>query len=83
MAAARPVILAVDGVIREVVESAGCGVFVPPGDAQIMAQTISSMADDRAQCRKMGLAGRSYLEQNFSRTAIAGKLLELMKEMTK
>ena len=83
MAAARPVILAIDGVIREVVESAGCGVFVPPGDAQIMAQTISSMADDRGQCRKMGLAGRSYLEQNFSRTAIAGKLLELMKEMTK
>lgn len=82
MAAARPVVLAIDGVIRDVVESAGCGIFVPPGDAQIMAQTISSMADDRGQCRKMGLAGRNHLEKNFSRAAIAGKLLELMKEMT-
>jgi glycosyltransferase involved in cell wall biosynthesis len=82
MAAVRPVVLAIDGVIREVVESAGCGIFVPPGDAQLLAQTISSMADDRDQCRKMGLAGRNYLEKNFSRTAIAGKLLDLIKEMT-
>jgi glycosyltransferase involved in cell wall biosynthesis len=82
MAAARPVVLAIDGVIREVVESAGCGIFVPPGDAQKMAQTILSMSDDPDQCEKMGLAGRSYLEQEFNRTAIAGNLLELMKEMT-
>ena len=32
MAAGRPVVLAVDGVIRQLVEEAGAGVFVPPGD---------------------------------------------------
>ncbi len=83
MAAARPVVLAIDGVIREVVESAGCGIFVSPGDSDKLAEAIISLAEDRNQCRKMGLAGRSYLEQNFNRTAIAGKLLELMEEMTK
>ena len=31
MAAGRPVILAIDGVIREVVEKAEAGVFVPSG----------------------------------------------------
>jgi hypothetical protein len=31
----------------------------------------------------MGQAGRIYLEQNFSRTAIAGKLLELMENIVK
>ncbi len=83
MAAARPVVLAIDGVIREVVESAGCGIYVPPGDSMKLAAAIISLADDRDRCRKMGLAGRCYLEQKFSRTAIAGKLLELMEEMTK
>jgi glycosyltransferase involved in cell wall biosynthesis len=81
MAAARPIVLAIDGVIREVVESAGCGVFVPPGDAPIMALAISSMAEDRDHCRKMGLAGRNYLERNFSRAVIAGNLLKLMEGM--
>ncbi len=82
MAAARPVVLVIDGVIREVVESAGCGIFVPPGDSGKLAEAIISFAEDRDQCRKMGLAGRSYLEENFNRTAIAGKLLKLMKDMT-
>jgi glycosyltransferase involved in cell wall biosynthesis len=83
MAAARPVVLAIDGVIRDVVESAGCGIFVPPGDSSKLAAAIISLAEDRNRSQKMGQAGRIYLEQNFSRTAIAGKLLELMEEMTK
>jgi glycosyltransferase involved in cell wall biosynthesis len=81
MAAARPVVLAIDGVIREVVESASCGIFVPPGDSSKLAEAIGSLADDRAHSLEMGLAGRRYLEQNFSRTAIAGKLLVLMEGM--
>ena len=37
MAAGRPVILAIDGVIRQVVEQAEAGVFVSPGDASALA----------------------------------------------
>ena len=81
MAAARPVVLAVDGVIREVVESAGCGIFVPPGDSSKLAEAIAFLADDRVRSHEMGLAGRRYLEQKFNRTAIAGKLLMLMEGM--
>jgi glycosyltransferase involved in cell wall biosynthesis len=81
MAAARPVILAIDGVIREVVESAGCGIFVPPGDSSSLAKAVEVLANDRAGSQAMGLAGRSYLEQKFDRAAIAGKLLKLMTEM--
>ena len=33
----RPVVLAIEGVIREVVENADCGVFPRPGDAQDIA----------------------------------------------
>ena len=40
MCAGRPVVLAIDGVIREVVEAAGCGLFTPPGDPQSLAETI-------------------------------------------
>ncbi len=37
MAAGRPTILAIDGVIREVVEAALGGIFVPPGDDAALA----------------------------------------------
>lgn len=81
MAAARPVVLAIDGVIREVVEAAGCGIFVPPGDAAALARAIETLADDSERRREMGLKGRSYLEDHFSRAAIAGKFLNMLEKM--
>jgi glycosyltransferase involved in cell wall biosynthesis len=81
MAAGRPVILAIDGVIREVVESAGCGVFVPPGDPVGLAKAISVLAENRERSKVMGLAGRQYLEEHFSRAVIAGKLLDILESM--
>jgi len=83
MAAGRPVVLAIDGVIRQVVEAAGCGIFVPPGDAQALAQAIRALADDRPRARAMGLRGRHYLEQHFSRAVLAERLRHLIEEMSR
>jgi glycosyltransferase involved in cell wall biosynthesis len=81
MAAGRPVVLAIDGVIRQVVESAGAGIFVQPGDAQEMAKAILSMALEPQKAHQMGLAGRSYIEKHFSRAESAEKLALLLEEM--
>lgn len=81
MAAGRPVALAIDGVIREVVEAAGCGIFVQPGDPSALAEAIQRLAADKKKARKMGLNGRAYLEKHFSRAAIGEKLLRLLDEM--
>ena len=81
MAAGRPVVLAIDGVLREVVEAAGCGLFVEPGNAQAMADAICKLADDPVGSRAMGLKGREYLEQHFSREKIGEKLVEVLEGM--
>jgi glycosyltransferase involved in cell wall biosynthesis len=81
MAAGRPVVLAIDGVIRQVVESAGAGVFVQPGNAQEMAQAILSLAVEPNKAHQMGLAGRSYVEEHFSRAESAEKLAFLVEDM--
>ena len=74
MAAGRPVVLAIDGVIRQVVEAAHCGVFAQPGDPAALAQAIRQLAADKTASRRMGLAGRKYLEQHFSRSADGGEI---------
>jgi glycosyltransferase involved in cell wall biosynthesis len=81
MAAGRPVVLAIDGVIRQVVEAAGCGLFARPGDAAALAEAIGKLAADPEQGRRMGLAGRLYLEQHFSRERMAQKLVSLLEGM--
>jgi glycosyltransferase involved in cell wall biosynthesis len=81
MAAGRPVVLAIDGVIREVVEAAGCGIFAEPGNPSALADAIRALAADKAKARAIGLKGRTYLEEHFSRAAIGEKLLKLLNEM--
>jgi glycosyltransferase involved in cell wall biosynthesis len=81
MAAGRAVALAIDGVIREVVEAAAGGVFVPPGDPAALAETLADLADDPPRARAMGLNGRRYLEVHFDRAALAGELGELVEKM--
>jgi glycosyltransferase involved in cell wall biosynthesis len=83
MAAGRPVVLAIDGVIREVVEAAGCGIFAEPGNPSALADAIRTLAADKDKSRQMGLDGRKYLEENFSRAAIGEKLLGLLGELAK
>ncbi len=81
LAAGRPVVLAIDGVIREVVEQAGAGTFAQPGDPQALADVLLKMAADPAQARQMGLRGRAYLEAHFDRVKLAEELESLMLEM--
>jgi glycosyltransferase involved in cell wall biosynthesis len=81
MAAGRPVVLAIDGVIREVVETAGCGFFAQPGDPGALAGAIQALAADPSAGRRMGLAGRRHLEEHFSREKIGEQLVRLLEGM--
>ena len=81
MAAGRPVLLLIDGVIREVVEKADAGVFVPPGDAAGLAKAILALSSDPARAKVMGQNGRIYIEKYFNRAQIAQKFTQLVEEM--
>jgi glycosyltransferase involved in cell wall biosynthesis len=81
MCAGRPVVLAIDGVIREVVEAADGGIFAQPGDPQALAQAIRLLEGDPQRSREMGLNGRRYIEANFNRPLLAEKLAVIMEDM--
>jgi glycosyltransferase involved in cell wall biosynthesis len=83
MAAGRPVALAIDGVIREVVEAAECGIFAAPGSPSALAEAIRELASDAEKSRQMGLAGRQYLEDNFSREKMAETLVAVLEGLVK
>jgi glycosyltransferase involved in cell wall biosynthesis len=81
MAAGRPVLLAIDGAIRHVVEDAGCGYFVPPGDPQALAAAIRLLVDDPEGARSMGLRGRAYVEAHFDRGCLADELARIIEQI--
>jgi glycosyltransferase involved in cell wall biosynthesis len=81
MAAGRAVILAIDGVLREVIESAGAGVFVPPGNPAALAEAMRALADDPSRAQAMGRQGRQHVEAHFDRVALAAQLEQLVQEL--
>ncbi len=81
MAAGKPVILAIDGVIREVIEKANGGIPIHPGDPEGLSQAILQLADDPGLAQHMGYQARIYVKNHFDRPILASKLMELMLEM--
>ncbi len=81
MAAGRAVILAIDGVIREVVVSANAGIPIPPGDPQALSAAIQALASDPSKCARLGQNGRKTIEEKFSREELADKFTALLESM--
>jgi len=81
MAAGRPVILAIDGVIRDLVEGAQAGVFTQPGDPHEMADHIRDLALNPERCASMGQNGRALVQDHFDRRKLAQQLVDIMEEM--
>lgn len=67
MAAGRPTLLAVDGVIREVVEKSGGGLFVPPGEDRSLVEAILKLYHSPDLREQMGRSARKYVTENFDR----------------
>lgn len=81
MAAGRPTILAIDGVIRRVVEAANGGVFVPPGDDAALADAVLSLSQDGQRAKALGRAARAYVVEHFNRHQHAAQFLELVQRL--
>ncbi len=81
MAAGKPVLLAIDGVIRQVVEDAKCGVFVEPGNPNALATGIMTLYSDPFIAKKIGANGPEYLKNHFSRESIARQLESVLLKL--
>lgn len=81
MAAGRPILLAIDGVIREVVEAAQAGIYVPPGDPKALADALHYLADHPEERREMCRRGRLYVEEKFNRARQSRQFISLLEEV--
>lgn len=83
MAAGKPTVLAIDGVIRDVIEESGGGIFATPGDAGALARAIRTLYDDQALAAKMGQSAREYVRIHFRRETHAAQLEQLFLQTGK
>ena len=82
MAAGKPILLVIDGVIRKVVEEAQCGFFCQPGDPNDIAAGILKMKNmDRIELDTLGRNGLQYLQKHFDRQATVKIFSDMIEKL--
>jgi len=81
MACERPVVLGVDGHARRILERAGAGISVEPGDAEALAQALADLYKEPALRARLGENGRVFILKHYSRERKAREYLRILEDI--
>ncbi len=83
LAAGRPVIAAADteSDTARLVEAVGCGIVVPPGRPELLAEAIRSAYEGAWDLDAMGRRGREFAEQEADRTIAIERYRKVLHEL--
>lgn len=80
MGAGRPILGAVNGEAREILEQSGAAILCEPGNPESIAQGIMTALDNRDQLAEMGASGRRFVEEKYDRAVLAKRYEQLLTE---
>lgn len=75
MAAAKPVILGVEGEAKDMLLAAGAGLAVEPEDSRAIANAIVRLAESPTDAAAMGESGRVWFAEHLDRNRLADEML--------
>ena len=81
MSCARPVILAVEGQARSILEEAVGGIAIQPGNCEDLVAATLQLAANRDLAQELGQNGREYIVRKFSRRESAENYIRVLEEV--
>ena len=83
LAVGRPVIVAADAESEtaRIVEETGCGLVVPPGRPELLAEAIRAAHDGELELAEMGRRARAYAEAEADRAVAIGRYRDVLAEV--
>lgn len=83
MAAGKPILAAVTGKSREILEENRCGICVEPGNVDELSKAMVEFIDHYEKYRNFGENGRKYFIENFTMDIFMNRLYEQFEETIK
>ncbi len=81
MAAELPIVASAVGGIPEILDQGKCGVLVRPGDEEGFAQAVLSLIRNPQERRRLGMAARQFVENDYSLDRAVGRVQQMYCEM--
>lgn len=81
MACERPVIVAVDGEARRLMEEAEAGIFIEPENADALVSAVKRLAGNLEERRSMGMRARQYVASRLSRGSTARAYIAVLERI--
>ena len=78
-----PVLLAIDGISRNLIEDAVCGIYVEPENPQAIAKAIRNAMSYPEKLKEMGENGYNFALGNFDRSILAERYSSHMQSLLK
>lgn len=72
----KPVLMAIDGISRKLIEDAAAGLFVEPENPADLAQKVQVYMENPGLLHLHGMNGYDFVGQHFDRKILARRLLE-------
>jgi hypothetical protein len=82
LAAGRPIVGAVRGEARSILERSGGALLVDPEDGAAIASAVAALRADPALRERMGRAGQAFARAHYDRDALAERYLDLLARVT-
>jgi len=83
MSCAKPILLGIDGVARELVEDSGSGYYVDPENPKAFADKIRELKSNSRLMKDLGESGLVFVREHFSRESLAKKYVDELEKVVK
>jgi len=83
MSCKKPILMAIDGVSRELLEDAGAGSYVEPENTAEYNRVIREYLADPQRLEREGESGYRFAKENFDREVLAKKYLAYISNIVK
>lgn len=81
MAAAKPILLSVDGESRNILRQAGAGLYYEAENHRQLVEKLLWLKDHPQKIAEMGRQGRKYVEEHMTREAQSNKMMLEFKQL--
>ena len=82
MSGGKPILAAIDGGAKDIINESKCGVVVPSGNAKEYAKLLDDFVENKEKYKDCGKNAIKYFEENFEKKKVLDRLEKYLNDLS-